>query len=198
MKRGAWLLVLASCSVLSKNKPLEVRYFAPPSGTTSQLVASRGDESFAPSPPTTRLRLGRVDASAYLRERIAYRDSAVGLRLYDDLRWTEDPDAFVRRAITHALFDRRLEQALGGAVPVLDIEVLAFEEVRIPHRARSARVTLGYRLRDDRDVIASGTFMADRPVHGEGVEPFVAAIGAALQEASERVAETVTAKVEAR
>lgn len=186
------LLVFAGCTLFEKSKPLDVRYFSPElAPATERLVTFRGD-AVQPHAPRVRVRLGRVTASGHLRERIAYRETPVRLRLYDGRRWTEVPDEYVRRALTRALFEHQpLEQALGGAVPTLDVEVLAFEEVR----PNTARVELAYRLHDDRTVIASGTITVERPVRGEGFEAIVATIAAAMTEAAERVGDVVSRSV---
>jgi cholesterol transport system auxiliary component len=185
------LLLLAGCSVLAKSKPLDVRYFSPEIEPATALVAYRGDQPDTGA-ARARVRLGRITASAHLRERIAYRETAVQLHLYDARWWTEDPDAYVRRSLARALDEHpALEQAIGGPVPTLDVEVLAFEELRAGGRPAAARVRLSYRLRDDRAVLASGTVTVDQPVRSGDFESVVATIAVAMDDATKRIADVV-------
>ena len=89
----------SACALTSKADLVETRYFSPErvkpaAETTPRTAASRG---------TLELRLGRVSSGPSLRERIAYRDAAYELGYYDDLRWTERPETYVRRGLGHAL-----------------------------------------------------------------------------------------------
>lgn len=185
-------LLVVGCTLLPKSAPLDVRYYSPElaaelaSRRTGRLVALRGFEPVLRS-DARRVRLGRIEASAHLRERIVYRESAVQVRLHDDRRWTENPEVYVRRSLARSLAGQQLEQAIGGDVPTVDVEVLAFEEIRLP--APAARVRLGYRLRDDRVVLGSGALTVEHPARD--FETFVAALGTALSEATDRVVELV-------
>ncbi|HEX3759373.1 MAG TPA: ABC-type transport auxiliary lipoprotein family protein, partial [Kofleriaceae bacterium] len=144
------VLGLAGCALSSKAKPLELHYFSaePP---VAAAAAQRAPAATAP-----RLRLGVVTAADYLRFRIVHRDSAQSVNPYETLRWTEAPREYVRRALGRALFDTgAVAQVIGGAAPVLDVEVTAFEEVVRPG-GHTGRVELRYELRDDRVVVARG------------------------------------------
>ncbi|HEU0034537.1 MAG TPA: ABC-type transport auxiliary lipoprotein family protein [Kofleriaceae bacterium] len=183
----AWV-VLAGCALTSKSAPLELRYFTP-----EVRDASVPQRRVTASHP--RVRIGRISPGALLRDRIMVRTSPVELSPYETLRWTEPPDRYVRRALVRTLFDDQpLAQAVGGAQPILDIEVLAFEEVprRDGHRGR---VVLRYELHDDRDMLAAGTVAVERRAKSADISDVVAAIGQALDEAAQRIAIRVAADV---
>ena len=109
------------------------------------------------------LRLGRVNADAYIKDRIVHRDSAYEVGYYDDRVWTEKPEAYVRRALARALFDERgVTQLLSGVGATLDVDVVAFEEVRAP--AHVARIELVYVVYDDRVVRLSRSVVVERPI----------------------------------
>jgi hypothetical protein len=118
-----------------------------------------------------------------LRSRIAYRETPNQLDFYESKRWTESPDAYTRRALEHVLVDARA-LVTGGVARELQVEVLAFEEVRNPGPA--GRVTLLYRLIDNRVVVRAGVIDVERPA-SQSFESIVVAIGEALDEASTRV-----------
>jgi ABC-type uncharacterized transport system auxiliary subunit len=133
-----------------------------------------------------------VTSSPTLRYRIVHRESAVEIGLYETLRWTDNPDVYVRRALVRALFDDgALGQGVGGALPALDVEVLGFEEVRTTG-AHTGRVMLRYELHDSRTVLAGGVVTAERPVTAGGFDAVVVAIGEALRGATNQVAGIVT------
>jgi cholesterol transport system auxiliary component len=172
-------LALAGCALLgSKAPPFEVNYYTPP-------ITEPGERG---SPPGgIRIRLGRVFAASHLRARIAYRTSPVSVELYETRRWTESPDAYVRRELESALFERGA-LVTGGNALELDVEVLAFEEVRGPPAA--GRVRLRYVLVDRRTVVASGVVDVAREASGD-FGAIVVAIGSALGEASDRIVSEV-------
>lgn len=181
------LVALAACALTSKSKPLDIRYFSPEARLATDAPLATA--------PLGRLRLGRISPSAILRYRIVHRASDVELETYETLRWTEYPDAYVRRSLARALFDdRRLEQVVGGAAATLEIEVLAFEEVRRGEH-RAGRVQLRYLLHDDRRVLASDTVTAEREAAGPEIDQVVPAIGAALEAVSSELAARVTARL---
>lgn len=181
-------MLLSGCALFSKGRPLDIRYFSP-----EKVEASSSPRALEEG--ATVLRLGRVTASENLRSRIVYRGSEFELGEYQALRWTEDPRAYVERSLERALFeDRPLRQGVGGPLPTLDVDVTAFEELRRgPHRA--GRVALRYRLYDDRIVLAAGQIATEREAATGGIEPVVAAIGAAMHDATSEVAEAVCARV---
>ncbi|MBX3259319.1 MAG: membrane integrity-associated transporter subunit PqiC [Labilithrix sp.] len=181
----ALLATLAGCALTSKGDVLAVRWFDPETSRPRLTSAAAGAAAGA----GRAVELGRVTSGPSLRERIAYRDDAYEVGYYDDKRWTERPEVYVRRALARALFeDRGMRRALGGPAPVLEVEVLAFEELR--GRAPAARIRLRVVLHDDRDALLERTFTVDRPVRAgaQGFEGIVEAMGRALDAAGEEIA----------
>ena len=186
------LVVLAGCALTSRSEPLEVRYFSP-----EPARAARAAQPDTPAGELARVRIGRIEPSSHLRAEIVHRESPYELSRYESRRWTESPDAYVERSLERALFEARpLEEAVSGRALTLEVDVVAFEEIREPRHA--GRVELRYRLTDERDVIDSGVVTAERPVREAEFEGVVAAIGAALEEATGRVADAVVQTTSAR
>jgi len=148
------LLAQVDCALLSKSDAFVSRYFSPESAATSADPVG---------PTGLELRLGRVDAAAYIREEIVFRDSRYEVGFYEGRRWTERPDFYVRRALTRALFDRRgIRQIAYGAGATLDVDVIAFEEVRAP--AHVGRIVLDYSIVDHRVVRFARSITIERPI----------------------------------
>ena len=159
------------CALTSKGEVLSPRYFSPePAAVT-------------PSPKATEkfeLRLGQVSSASHLDERIAYRVGGAEMGFYDDRRWTENPEAYLRRALERNLFEQRgLSRIITGGTPILDIELIAFEELR--GETARARVALTFGLRDDRRSFLERTLELVRPIEQR--------VGA---DAAQRLAETLT------
>lgn len=173
------LLLFSGCALTSKATPVDFRYFSPENAQTRE-----------PSPASDRvpLRLGRISSSGTLRTRIVHRDSAWELGTYETLRWTDNPEVYVRRSLSRALFeDRAFAQVVGGPAPALDVEVIAFEELRKPN-GRAGRVQLRWVLHDDRATLGSGVVTSEKDAEGENIEQVVAAIALAMNEASDGIA----------
>lgn len=182
------------CALTSKATPLQPRIFRP-------TIETRGlPAGQAPTPAKVdapSVRIGRVRGTADLREPIAFRLSDVEMGFYEDRRWAERPEAYLRRAVVRALFERDgLGQVIGGGGPTLDLELIAFEEVR-GDKPR-ARVAVEYALHDDRTVLIARTIVIERPIGGAAgsgggadAAAFVGAISAALAEAVDEVAKDV-------
>lgn len=195
------LFVSSGCALLSKSELVEVRYFSPehihlgpPNGRTkaAPLVS-------APERPIE-LRFGRVSSGSNLRERIAYRNAAFELGYYEDLRWVERPETYIRRELGRSLFERHgFRRVLKGASPTLDVEVTAFDDLRL-NATRAARVQLKLILHEDSGVILETTLTVDRPIAGEHpkIEDVVAAMAVALDAAAEQVALEVEKALVAR
>jgi cholesterol transport system auxiliary component len=169
-----------SCALLSKSDPVVPRYFSPETSVTKGVGPPA-------TPPALELRLGRVSADAYVKSKVARRESTYEVVYYEGRFWTEKPDAYVRRALLRAIFDDRgVRQVLSGVATTLEVEVLAFEEVLKP--AHVGRVTLAYSLYDDRTVLLSRTVSFEQPIAGASgdaeadaiVEALAAAMGAAV------------------
>jgi ABC-type uncharacterized transport system auxiliary subunit len=170
----------------------QLRYFSPDDGvvrTTSVVIAQ---------PALPQMRLGRVTSSASLRSRIVRHEPGHELAMYETLRWTDDPDAYIRRALARTLFDDgQAQEMTGGDAPTLEVEVLAFEEVSSKH-ARGGRVELRYELRDDQRVLASGIAASERRAEGTSMDAIVAAIGGAMNDAVTDLTRNVLVAVKRR
>lgn len=188
MMKPLLCLVLASCALTSKSRPVDLRYFSADAALMSAPVRERAPLFGAPPP---RVRMGRVTAGSHLSYRIVHRTSPVELGIYDDLRWTERPEDYVRRALGRELFEARpLVEAVSDGVPTLEVEVLAFEEVQ-RGLLRAGRVQLRYRIDGPDDVLASGVITVDRNAPGARFDDVVAAISTALAAASAQLADEV-------
>ena len=175
---------LSGCSILSNAPPVQVRWFSPEAldPATPRQSADAG---------TAKLALGRVTSSALLRNHIVFRRSSVELGTYDDLEWSDYPEAYVRHALVRALYEtNRFAEGSGPGVPTLDVDVIGFEEVR-RGASRWGRVEMGYELRDGDTILSSGMVTAERPAAaGTDIGHVVRAIAAALDEATTRLADT--------
>lgn len=196
MKAQLLVIALAGCSVFSRSSPVEVRYFSPEPAAR----ATRTPPATAPERPDDQrasIRIGRISPSEHLREEIVRRESPYEVDVYSTRLWTEPPDVYVRRALERALFERRgLDEAVRGATLTLHVEVTGFEETVEPQHA--GRVQLHYRLEDARRVVDSGVITVERPTAGADFSAVVAAIGAALDEATARVADAVVRELAAQ
>ena len=183
------ILALSGCALLGKNEPVVPRYFTPEYPGGSAVAAAHSG---------LQLRLGRIDARAHLRERMAGRSSAQEVVFHDDRRWTERPEIYLRRALARTLFEERgvIEARSGHGVTTLDVELMAFEELEPQHEVRmQARLV----LRDDRLGLLEETITADQPVAAsEGADSaraVVDALSRALQAGVTRMADHVVAKL---
>jgi len=186
-------IFFGGCALLEKAEPLDVTYFDPsPATIREQAIAGATSER-----GSIELRLDRVTAAEHLRERIAYRRRGVEIGFYEDQRWAEQPDTYVRRALAHALFDEQgFGEAVSGARPALEAELIAFEEVRSP-RGKGARVSIRYALRDGARVVASDLITIERPLDGGGQPIDLArALGDALGAASTEIGKRTAAALE--
>ena len=185
------------CALTEKAEVLDVHYYsaeaapAPPKAAPPAVPGADG-EAAAPPP----LRLGRVSAGAHLGKKVVYRSSSVELGMYDDKRWTERPDEYLRRAVSAALFDsQRATQSLSGAGPTLDLELLAFEEIVENEKPSKGRVSLRFALHDELRVIVSDVVTVEIDARSTETSQVVRAISRALDEATNRVAERVAVRL---
>jgi cholesterol transport system auxiliary component len=180
---------LAACSFFGKVPPLHPRYF-------DAEVVTAARPAPAASGGTHPLRLGHVVGSSYLRERIAYHVSEHELGLYDQLRWTERPEDYVRRALARALFEERnLTNTVSGVVPALEVEVTDFAELKQPQHA--VRVRARVVLVEQRAVRFERTFTVEQSVaKGDDFGLVPAAMSDALSKCVEQIADAVSAELE--
>jgi cholesterol transport system auxiliary component len=187
---AAFLAFVPACALLTKADPIVPRYFSPEPITTKRVepAASSGLE----------LRLGRVNAEAYMKDRIVRRDSAYEVAYYDERLWTEKPETYVRRALARAIFDEGgVREVRSGVATTLQVDVLAFEEVVKP--VHVGRVELAYVLYDDRVVLLSRSIAVERPIalaKGDAAAgALVEALAGAMSAAVDAVALATTAEL---
>lgn len=169
---SALLFALAGCgALLGKAEPMNVRYFAP------SLEPSTGDASGG---APLALRLGRIEASDHLRERMAFRMSEHEIGYHEGLRWTEQPETYFRRALGRQLFENgRFEHVVAGIAPTLEAELVAFEDLR---ERKAVRVEVRLLVHDGRRVFLERSLRVEEP-RPESDDPAVitAALSRALQ-----------------
>jgi cholesterol transport system auxiliary component len=190
---SAWALVLSSCALTSKGTALAPRFFSPERPTAAAPLADPPGEPLE-------LRLGSVGAASHLDERISYRVHASELGYYEDRRWTEHPEEYLRRALEEELFERRhLRRVVSGAATTLDVELMAFEELREPNPR--VRLALRFTLHDDRKALLERRVVIERPVAANGgkdeAQRIASALGSALDSAVTEVSNDLTRALEA-
>lgn len=179
----------SACALTGKADALSPRYFSP-----EQVAASQK----APNPQHLELQLGQVSSASHLDERIAYRLSGAEVGFYDDRRWTEIPEAYLRRALERELFEQRgLQRIVTGSAPTLDVELTAFEELR--GKPTKARVTLSFSVHDERRSLLERSINVEREVTEQaGADPaarLAATLAATLADAVVSVGALVSAEL---
>lgn len=179
----------SGCALLGKGKPLQLRYFDLSAAPTVEPAA----KTAAP-----RLRLGTVSASRHIDRRFVSRRSAHELSYYEQWRWTDPPDAFLRRTLSQNLFEQAgLTRVVSGVAPTLEVELSSFEEVRAEGRQRARAVLLAV-LHDDRVQLWQRTFEAETEVGGgDAAEALAAALGVALRKVCAQLTEQTLAALPA-
>jgi ABC-type uncharacterized transport system auxiliary subunit len=193
MRRLWFVLAFSSCALLSKGEVGERHFYSPESTTPTAQAAV--------APVNVELRLGRVTAGACGSERMMFRQSPFEVGFSDDRRWTEKPEVYLQRALGRVLFEQQgLRRVMRGPAPVLDVELLEFEEVLAP--AHVGRVSLSWSLSDERVVSAQQTLTFERPIaasapNAQG-EAVAQAISGALSDAVDALATTVRTSLAAK
>jgi cholesterol transport system auxiliary component len=187
---GLTALFVFGCALTSKSEPILPRYFSPErSGAIEDKKPASDAAGLAGE-----LRVGRIRSASYLDERMVFRDSAFELGYYQEKRWTEAPEAYLRRRLERVLFEERgMRHVIGGSAPTLEVELTAFEEIRKPKRI--ARVQVSVRLQDARLVRWEQTLTVDQPVPESSdperangmVEAIDLALGAVVNQIADRV-----------
>ena len=162
--------LLTQCALTSKADAVYPRFFSP------EPVAA---EAMAPAASPLTLRLGQVSAASYVEERFAYRVAPSELSYYEDRRWTESPEQYLRRALERELFERRaIRRVVSGPGATLDVELTAFEELQAsPARVRLA---LTYSLHDDRQSQLERRVVVERPLPASAGEASASDVTGAL------------------
>jgi cholesterol transport system auxiliary component len=190
------LAIAAGCALTSKSDPMTPRYFSPDESRGRGQVAAATVSEHEGAIHETELRLGRITAASYLGERIVFRDSNYELGYYEERRWTERPEAFLRRAVARALFeDRGVRRVVSGAGPTLDVELSELAELRAPPMVR---VRATYVLYDERLVRRQATLTIERSIPNaatpsQGAETAARAMADAFGDAVNQIADHVAA-----
>ena len=172
------VLLGAGCALTSKSDSVNFRYFTP-EGAPARNAATPGKQGTSTN---LELRLGRVNAASYIKDRIAYRASEYEVGFYEELRWTEKPEAYVRRALVRSLFEENgVKEVISGPGLILEVDLDAFEELRTPRHAAYVRLT--WMLHGAQAVLVQKTFTVERPLTSSGAEAVAGALADALQEA---------------
>ncbi|MDB4969041.1 MAG: uncharacterized protein JWN44_4730 [Myxococcales bacterium] len=189
------LVGCAGCALTSKSDPVMLRYFTPagvPESTrtvaTTADLGGRGLE----------LRIGRVNAASNIKDRIAFRDDSHEIGYYEELRWSEKPESYLRRAIGRALFeDAGVRELVGRPGATLEVELASFEELRAPRHV--ARVEVTWLLRDEQSVQLQRSFIVERPIASvksdRRADAVASALAAALAEAVRNIAGGVVSEM---
>ena len=198
---SCWLALglLGGCALTSKAAALYPRFFSP-EPAAAQASASASVAAPARSGPPLALRLGQVEAASYVEERFAYRLEPTELAYYEDRRWTEPPERYLRRALERELFQERgIRRTVSGPGSTLDVELTAFEELRgAPARVRLA---LSFSLHDERQSQLERRVVIERPLppgtRNASARDVTAALALALTAAVLDISEQVTRELRA-
>jgi ABC-type uncharacterized transport system auxiliary subunit len=182
------LLALAACSggaLTAKAPPLDIHYFA--LDHTSQRR----------NPPATTawIRVAPIRTSASLRSRIAKRVSTNELEFYEDQRWADAPDRYVRYALESSLLEHGIGETEDRDALELEVAIIVFEETAPPQQG--GRVSLRYRLLDRDTVVLDRVVTIQKP-SAVAMTSVVAAIGSALDAAVAEITDQVVAAAAAR
>lgn len=176
-------LAVAGCIIASP--PAEPRYFTPRAiDVAAADVAPRAD--------SPELRIRRVRAAPYLRDRMVWR-RGVEIGFYDMWRWTETPSRFAQTWLETEMFERRgYRRTTAPGSVTLDARLDAFDELLGP--SHEASVSLGVVLSDPmRGTLVDRTFEVRRPISGDDPGAVADALGEALAVAAEQVGDAVSA-----
>lgn len=196
---GMLLVAAPDCALLSKGDQGTPRFFS--LERASDRTSAASVEAPAPRADPEELRLGRITGAPHLEERLVFRESPYEILYYRDLRWTEPPELCLERLLARALYEERgLRHVVGGAGPTLDVQLTAFDEIRLaPHFARVQAIV---RMHDERLVLWEETLTIDRPIvlgdDGDVAVAAVDALGEAMQAMVDAVADGVERTLEAR
>lgn len=175
---GLLLSALSGCALLGKGRPLEIRYFDLDADPTYQPPAQA---------PSLRLRLGTISAARHIERRFVSRRSMHEVSYYNEWRWTDEPDQFLKRVLYRNLFERGgVTRVVSGLAPTLEVELLSFEQLPDGKHVRVAALAL---MHDDRVQLWQRTFQIETAL-GSGDE--AEALADALSKALAKVAAEIT------
>jgi ABC-type uncharacterized transport system auxiliary subunit len=181
------LIALAGCVFRQSDPP---RYFRP----ESAALSSESTSDDGSGEKTIRLRA--VRARPFLRERIVWR-TPTEYGMYEQRRWSELPEAYVERALASAL-RRQAHVAFtnDARAPTLYANVTAFDEVLDPKHVANVAVDVTLTAADGRRLLER-EFSAEAPISDDDPSSLVRAAGAALDDVSAQIAQSVAEKLNA-
>ncbi|HEX6272979.1 MAG TPA: LPS assembly lipoprotein LptE [Polyangiaceae bacterium] len=184
-------VVQGGCALTSKADALSPRFFS------AELQTPASDLS-EPEGAPFELRLGQVEAASHLEERMSYRLNGAELGYYEDRRWTEAPEHYLRRALERELFERRhIRRVVSGPGATLEVELTAFEELRLP--PARVRLALSYTLHDARQSSLERSLVIERPLADaddpDRAQQVAAALGIALGAAVAEISDQVVRRL---
>jgi cholesterol transport system auxiliary component len=177
---------LPGCALLSKSDPMVPRYFS-----LEPAAAPRASAA----PTDLQLRLGPVTSGSEIRQNLVVRDAKAELSYSEERRWTEKPEAYLRRALSQELFERRgVRRVVSGPSLSIEVELVSFEEVKGP-AGSAARVAATLILHDERVVRMEKTLTVEVPVDRasapDHADEAVRALGVALTRIVSHIADEV-------
>jgi cholesterol transport system auxiliary component len=187
-------VVGAGCALTSKSDPVTLRYFTPDAVAAPTHVPVGPDADGR----GLELRIGRVNAASNIKDRIAFRDESHEVGYYEELRWSEKPESYLRRAVGRALFEEHgMRELVGRSGATLEIELDAFEELLAPRHV--ARVEVTWLMRDEQAVQLQRSFTVERPIESvaapKRANALASAMAAALGEAVGSIATDVVGEM---
>ena len=195
---AAFAVPVSGCALTEKGDALAIRWYTPEAAKATLTSATSGGPVADNAP---QVELGRVYSGINLREKIAYRNNAFEEGFYEDKRWTERPDVYVRRELARALYEEHgFRRALAAQAPALEVEVVQFEEVIGPNGQHSARVVLKAVVHDEAQSLIEKTYSVERPVdaNAKSFAGVVQAMSLALDAATDQIVVDTQAAVAKR
>ena len=186
LRIGVLVLLTGCAGYLLPSPPPTPRYFAPTEPPPPPAVDD---------PAPIGVRLLAVRTPVHLREQIVWRRSDVEYGFYEQRRWTEQPSAYVERALARELFAvERIPREVASGSPVVTADVLTFEEVREP--AHEARVEIAADLLDGRCLLLRQRFAASRPLADDDPSNLARAMGEALADVAHQTGRAIRAALD--
>ncbi len=184
---AAAVLAAQGCALFVKNEPLDPRYYTP-----EPYSASAGTSA---APADLALRLGPVTSGSEIRQNLVVRNAGNELTFSEEQRWTEKPEAYLRRALSQELFEKRgVRRVVSGPSLTVEVELVSFEEV-VRGQNRVGRVVATLILHDERLVREEKTLAAEVPIEHaseqEHATNTVRALSAALGRVVSEIADEV-------
>jgi len=183
------LVVLGGCLLRTPDPP---RFFRPASATLDAAAGDAADHAATEGIP---IRLRAVRSEPFLRERIVWRVSEVEYGFYEQRRWIDLPAHYVERALRIRLRSTPgLRLTNDPRAVELHVDVLAFDELLVPH---AANVALAVALEDPvRGRSLERTFGARADIADDAPASMAKAMGQALDEAVAQAVDAVMLDLE--